>query len=48
MKEVEGEGERFELMREDGAADLENGKVGRGGEDLEIAGDFLLAREGVQ
>ena len=48
MEEIEGKGERFELVGEDGASDLEDGEVGRGGEDLEVARDFLLGRERVE
>lgn len=48
VEEVEREGERLEVVGEDGAADLEDGKVGRGREDLEVARDFAARGERVQ
>jgi hypothetical protein len=48
VEEVERECEGLEVVGEDGAADLEDGKVGRGREDLEVARDFAARGERVQ
>ena len=48
VQKVEREGERLEVVGEDGAADFEDGKVGGRGKDLQVPRHFAAGRERVE
>lgn len=48
VQKVEREGERLEVVGEDGAADFEDGKVGGRGKDLQVPRHFAAGGERVQ
>lgn len=48
VEEVEREGERLHVVGQDGAANLDDGEVSRGGEDLEVAANFAAGSERVE
>lgn len=48
VKEVEGQSEGFQIMGEDRSAYFDDGKVSRGGEDLEVTRDFAAGGEGIE